>query len=279
MAKTGDQMRKLITIAETLNKASTKREWTFYHGTKSDPFDKFIPSDAAKGSQFWNPLGNGMYVTDSTEFARNFGSNVHKVIIPTGSTYKRINMNQWQITGFNLVIRTLKKAFKKAGESYHEWENGVRPNLGAIRKQGRDAVVAFIKQQRPDISDDAFAATTPEQLDDALKRMLKASAEINPEKANKIHRFRVDLARVIRQNSPYEGLYETSYVVEMHFGDQIATEYSSILPMESDKLFGKYDFVVFTETNDVIGTGANGGSALEVVIFNPALQKTFPHRR
>jgi hypothetical protein len=43
----------------------------------------------------------------------------------------------------------------------------------------------------------------------------------------------------------------------------------------SNAVFGQYDFVIFTDTIDH-GTGRHGKSALEVVIFNPELQKTSP---
>ena len=54
-----------------------------------------------------------------------------------------------------------------------------------------------------------------------------------------------------------------------------ATAYEKYLQQLSNGIFGKYDFVVFTETNDALGDWSNGGkSSWEVVIFNPVLQRT-----
>ena len=56
---------------------------------------------------------------------------------------------------------------------------------------------------------------------------------------------------------------------------EISEKFREELPKQSDNKFGKYDFVIFTSTNDVLGykKGNNFVSALEIVIFNPKLQR------
>lgn len=89
--------------------------------------------------------------------------------------------------------------------------------------------------------------------------------------------FKMDLGRVLSRNSPYEGLVESSELVRIHFGDYVANLFEKYLPIRSNQKFKKYDFIVFTNTNDVLGYQDNKGnikSALEVVIFNPKYQRT-----
>lgn len=199
----------------------TRRPWTFYHGTDSGLFQAFDPSVATKGGQFWNPLGDGMYVTDQLEFARSFGSNVHQVVIPTGARYRRINLDTWQSAGKSLVLQAMRDALKAVGE----------PPIRDIRTRlGLD--------------------------------------------------FLVDLNKCFYGNSPYEALYESAALVDQSFGSDVAGHYEKALPKRANQKFKQYDFIVFTETNDPVGhydeKSSKIKSALEVVIFNPLMQKTQP---
>lgn len=202
-------MRYRHILAESV----TKRPWTFYHGSNSAAFQQFDPTQAAKGEQYWNPLGHGMYATNNPRFAGEFGSNVYKVLIPAGSSYRRMNQQTWQnVTGEGVVMRALARAFKKKGQRFDRW------------------------------SDSNWA-------------------------------FRRDLQRVLSSNDPYTSLHESAALVQMHYPD-FADAYEAALPEVTNATFGKFDFVVFTDTNDPIGF--NGQPTWEVVIFNPALQKAEP---
>lgn len=274
-------MRDLINLVETerLDESTNKTEWTLYHGTKSAPFDAFAPTSAAKGEQFWNPLGNGMYATDVPQFASNFGDKVHKVVIPPGHTYRRINLREWQTgTGRGLVMRALKAAFKKVGQSYDAWQKGTKapaPNIKKMTRQQKiDMIVAHYRDQHKDIRQKAIAA--PDKvIDSTIKNIIDTMPRVRDRAKEKaVQRFLYDVNTQLGQNSPYEGLYEVSAAVQQAFGDEIGEAFHETLPATSNTVFGKFDFVVFTETNDVIGLGKDGASALEVVIFNPALQKT-----
>jgi hypothetical protein len=261
-----------------LDEATNKTTWTFYHGTKSAPFDSFVPKAAAKGEQYWNPLGNGMYATDASQFASNFGPNVHKVVIPPGHTYKRITLKEWQMgAGRAIVLRALKAAFKKVGQNYREWQYGTKAPAPNIKKMSRaqkiDMIVSEYEKRNLDVRQKAEAATDA-ILDGTIKSIItQMPRQRDEKKAKAVQRFLYDVHTQLRQNSPYEGLYEVSHAVHEAFGEEIAEAFHETLPATSDAVFGKFDFVVFTETNDVIGVGKNGKSALEVVIFNPALQK------
>jgi len=227
---------RAFTNKKNIHESVTKKPWTFYHGTASDTFDRFNPEHAAKGETHWNPLGNGMYATNNPNFAANFGHNVHKVVIPAGATYKRINMGTWRSAGGGLVIRALRKAFKQCGQSFDDWQKGTKPKDAADRWKAR---------------------------------------EQSPEQRQKVSDFLINLNRLLERMSPYEGLFESAVLVHDACGADIATAYEKYLPQLSNGIFGKYDFVVFTETNDALGDWSNGGkSSWEVVIFNPVLQRT-----
>jgi hypothetical protein len=199
---------------EIINEDVLKKDLILYHGTTSEPFDTFEPNKAAKGLTYYNPLGDGMYATNGVRFAKKFGSNVHRLVIPAGSTYKRITNRQWaQSVGRNIVMTALKQAFKNAGERINEWKYEF--------------------------------------------------AEFQPE-----------LVQLLGRVSPYEGLRGAIDLIDRHFGHSIQWRFKELLPQASNTVFGKYDFVIFTDTLDYAGLGVNGKPAHEVVIFNPALQKT-----
>jgi len=98
-------------LAETVN----KRPLVLYHGTDSAAFTRFAPGEAAKGKQYWNPLGSGMYVSNSAEMARVFGANVYEIVIPPGSNIKKLNAIAWKNAGESMVLRALGKALRDAG--------------------------------------------------------------------------------------------------------------------------------------------------------------------
>lgn len=196
----------------------TKVPATYYHGTDSEPFTRFDPSKAAKGKQFWNPLGSGLYVTDQEYFAKNFGKNVYKVEVPAGYRYKKYTRREWLSAAHDLVYSALYEAIKQVEK--------VPPK----RKWYWDEV------------------------------------PLN---------FKVEMGRALENNSPYEGLYESTAVVEIFYGEVVEL-YMGTLPRLADKKFGQYDLVVFQDTNDVLGWMDNKGqikSSQEIVVYNPELQR------
>jgi hypothetical protein len=275
-----------IVIDEEVN----KREWVFYHGTKSAAFDKFNPHAADKGEQYWNPLGNGMYATNNPRFAAQFGPNVFRVVIPQGCRYKRINDASWKNTGFSLVLRALKAAFKRCGENYDHWDNGSPLVSTANKKMSRDdvlnALITCLQKSRSDWSPqmEQTVRQNATRFDDAaLLAELKNKVKFGPkdrdyEKGRKISQFRIQLFQLLARMSPYEGLYESAALIQIIFGEQIGEAYEDVLPKISDAVFGKYDFVVFTSTNDVYQY-ADEKESMEIVIFNPELQRTVPDQR
>jgi hypothetical protein len=272
-------------LREILMEAVTKRPWTFYHGTKSDAFQQFNPSLASKGEQYWNPLGDGMYVTNNPRFASNFGHNVHTVVIPAGSTYKRINTQMWQYsTGPGLIMRALRRAFKAVGENYDHWDHGVPVKSPDAKKLSREQIIdALVASYQTDIRANAAKFDTERLRQELIKRWKwnresdrSGTAQIEGGevmlKSKIIYQFKYHMGQTLRQNDPYTGLYECSHLVMMLFGQPIYEAFSQTLPAVSNEKFGKFDFVVFTETNDVF-TFTDDESTSEVVIFNPALQR------
>lgn len=81
---------------------------TYYHGTDSEPFNSYDPSKAKKGKEFYNPLGDAMYVTNKKDFAKNFGKNVYPVKIPPDAVIKKINPSKAQSAISDIVGRALK---------------------------------------------------------------------------------------------------------------------------------------------------------------------------
>lgn len=216
-------------IHEILGEAVTTKPVVLYHGTDSDAFDGFDPDRAAKGSAHYNPLGQGLYATDSVHMAKKFGAKVHRVTIPAGASYKRITMRQWaDSVGRNIVMTALKKALATQGI-----------DLGRKKPTPRNSMDW-------DATDDA-----------------KAQARD----------FYAELPEILGGAVPYKGLKDAADTIANHFDPVIAHEVRQALPATSNAVFSAYDFVIFTDTLDA-GTGRNGKSALEVVITNPALQRT-----
>ena len=196
----------------------TKVPITYYHGTDSEPFTKFNPAKAAKGKQFWNPLGSGLYVTDREHFAKNFGKNVYKVDVPAGYRRKVYTHKEWLSAANDLVYSALYETIKQVEKvpPKREW----------------------------------YWKEVPLNL-------------------------KVEIGRALENHSPYEGLYESAGVVEI-FYDELVKIYMEVLPRLSDKKFGRYDFVIFQDTNDVLGWMDDNGqirSSQEIVIYNPELQR------
>lgn len=270
--------------AELLSEAVNKRPWVFYHGTKSAAFDRFDPKTAAKGKQFWNPLGHALYCTNNPHFAANFGPNVYKVVIPPGSTYRRITLREWQRLGRSLVMRALRRAFTMIGENLDEWENGVRPKLPqSPSKMTRDQIISALLQVYGRYADEAKVRTAAAgKSDSELRDILKVQwrnlpRERSKQKADAIFRFKVGVAKMIDTLDPYTSLYESVAGLETEpaFPDKLVDAYTEALPEVSTQWFGRYDFVVFTKTNDPIGF-SDEESTWEVLVFNPALQKVQP---
>jgi hypothetical protein len=119
-------MRYAEIIAETvLDEEVTSKNLMFFHGTDSETFSSFQPDAAKKGMSHYNPLGQGMYATDSIQFAGKFGRNIHHVSIPAGARYKRITQRQWaQSVGRNIITKALRIAFKEKGLDYGAWMSG-----------------------------------------------------------------------------------------------------------------------------------------------------------
>ena len=91
---------------------------TFYHGTDSEEFDIYDPSKASKGEQFYNPLGEAMYVTDKPEFAEMFGKNVYKVKIPDNANIKKISPSK----AASAIGDILRRALRKISVDYWDTE-------------------------------------------------------------------------------------------------------------------------------------------------------------
>jgi hypothetical protein len=204
-------MRDIMNLLEVVN----PQDMVLYHGTDSAaPFSSYDPASAGK-AQKWNPLGAGMYATNSYKFALNFGRAVHKVLLPAGSTYRKVTQRQWGSTiGQKIIDQALATVFQ----------------------------------------------TVPKPEPKPLGKLKWA------------------MNYVLASSSPFDSLLGCYQIVKDQLGDEAAQIFSDTVPQISQKTFGRYDFVIFTDT--IGGTpdwdAATGKSITpwEVVIFNKKLQKT-----
>lgn len=128
-------------------------EYTFYHGTDSEPFNEFDPSKAKKGEAYYNPLGDAMYVTDKKDFAKMFGENVYSVNIPDNAKIKRMYPSKVK----SAIGDILNRALKKIGVNYWETETlfkvGYNRLLDMAGYSPYDAIieaVEFVSVEFPD---------------------------------------------------------------------------------------------------------------------------------
>jgi hypothetical protein len=85
-----------------------------YHATDSVPFDIFDPSKAVKGERYFNPLGDGMYVSTNKDFARRFGKNMMEGNVP-----KDLNILNLPPKRANAMTESIgRAAIKAAGKGY-----------------------------------------------------------------------------------------------------------------------------------------------------------------
>lgn len=299
-----NNMRSLIAImertVEPIFEAINSKEMVFYHGTKSGAFTRFDPTLAAKGSQHWNPLGTGLYATDQIKYAALYGT-PHKVVIPPGHRYKQIHWGEWQRLGYNLIMRGVDKALARHGFTTADWEYGipdpnwVAPKPEKIKTTGpieslRAVLVDLVVRIHPEKSREDIEAVVKQQPDDKIAGFIKVYAKklpkpraspprtLDTEKRNRFFRFRHYMATVSEDN-PRNTFTEAFALVERTFGDEIAETFKETVTEEADKLFGKYDFVIFFDSEDDRGYQGRDGKhrgAKEVVIFNPDLQKIVP---
>ena len=218
--------------SETLVEAVNKKPIKLYHGTDSAGFQKFAPSKAVKGQQYWNPLGTGLYASNSAEMAASFGKNVYEIIIPPGYSYKRFNDQTWMSTGISIALRSLSLALRD--------EFKVKIKVGDLNDLGY-----------------------------ALREIF------GPDRESQIIR---GIYQGIQQSgSPYEGLTECMEIVFLWAGEDVAARWKDHTEQYADKKLGKFDFVIFHQTNwpyFVYDEKGKKISPVEVVIYNPELQKT-----
>lgn len=96
------------------------QDHTFYHGTDSPPFEQFDPSKSTKEERHYNPLGEGLYVTDKRDFAKLFGKNVYPLQIPKDCKIKKFSPREQQ----SAIWDILRRAMQKVGINY--WETTIQ---------------------------------------------------------------------------------------------------------------------------------------------------------
>jgi hypothetical protein len=271
-------MRYAEIISETiLDEEVTTKPLNLFHGTDSDTFASFNPGQATKGDAHYNPLGQGMYATDSIRFALRFGRNVHRVTIPAGARYKRITHRQWsQSVGRNIITRALRVAFEQNGMDYSAYASGKATQVERDWEEysAQDLATAYdrycLGKRRP------RRTTRPsrEELDMMLDALITKAPQVPiPGCREDVQTLWGKIDQLLAANAPFAALRDIGLVVGTVFGFKVGRSVHKALPAISDEVFSEYDFVIFTDTLDH-GTGKGGRSALEVVIFNPELQKT-----
>ena len=200
---------------------------------------------------------------------------------------QRITMQQWNNMGFKIIKLALRMAFRSTGTTLDKWLWGDNPpEKPNPKKMNRLALEIFLLNHYENKDEieirNAMAKKTDEELRVYVKNIINVRP-IDKERTEKLRKFEREVRNTIREYSPYESLYEVYHAVHNWFGEKIGNAFATALPILSEKIFGKYDFVVFTETNDDIGEidpkTNRLVSAYEVVIYNPALQKTVNENR
>ncbi|RYE95595.1 MAG: hypothetical protein EOO77_42570 [Oxalobacteraceae bacterium] len=266
---------------QLLSEAALQRDLVLYHGSDSGPFDSFAPGSAAKGEQLWNPLGNGMYATDSIRFARRFGKQIHKVVIPAGASFRRITNAEWASrVGRGIIYRAIKMAFDERGRNYTAWAKGNAKDLDLdpASMNTKTIIDTYHKLFVP-------LLPRPESVSkEDLAAMKKAIIAKSPRSDSDsgytraaIEEFKKAMDRHLTlRTSPYQCMKDSVDVVRNTFGAYMGKLYMDALPQVSQSVLGKYDLVVFTDTADFDRMGRDGRSSQEIVIFNPAFQKAQP---
>lgn len=264
--------------AEILSEAATTRDLTLYHGTDSAPFDGLDTSKAAKYLTYFNPLGQGLYATNSPLFAQKFGKNIHKVVIPAGASYKRVTPREWATgVGRNILFTAVKLAFKGRGRDYGAWKRGTatEPDPDYYYRGMTDwKVIQAMRALFPKKVKDGGITRADIQQWEALLQAKAPRVSIGDTR-EQVAEFERKAQELLDTYSPYESLKKSVELFDECFDDTLLTrDFQKIMPEIANRIFKNYDFVVFTETLDPAGLGGNRKSAMEFVIFNPELQRT-----
>ena len=107
-------------LVDDISKAKTSGqsfdEWVkgqgkeIYHSTDSETFNVFDPAQAMKGEAFFNPLGDGLFLSSNKNFTRRFGKNTYEYILPKDTKTKIITDIKFAQTEYPAAVKgTLKK--------------------------------------------------------------------------------------------------------------------------------------------------------------------------
>ncbi len=114
-------MTKKLTLNQKLLKEAKKHKTAIafiksvgiiaYHASDSKSIKGYNPKKAEKGEQYFNPLGNGLYLSTNREFVKMFGANIFEYVIPKYFIKKVIHYNNFQ-TLYHSVIKKTLSVFK-----------------------------------------------------------------------------------------------------------------------------------------------------------------------
>ncbi len=107
-------MKKFIatSIKEFLNEQKSTNDYhILYHSTDSDFFNAIQYDKAKKGDRFFNPLGNGLYLSSNEQFTKKFGKNTYYYLLPKTAKIKKITYKSWTESNYQNILKLVLKKY------------------------------------------------------------------------------------------------------------------------------------------------------------------------
>jgi hypothetical protein len=111
-------------------------------------------------------------------------------------------------------------------------------------------------------------------LEQALRKLKISRAEVERDYDVNVADFETKIKNILANMTPYKSLGEIQYQVVFHYGDAIGKAFGQLLPAVAQAHLGRYDLVIFSQTEHDASEKEAGRSPWEVVIYNPSLQRT-----
>ena len=154
--------------AEEFVKAQGKE---IYHSTDSEAFSVFDPTKAAKGETYFNPLGDGLFLSKDKAFTQRFGKNTFEYVLPKNAKTKVITDQKFQVSEYPAAV---KGTLKKLGIKYDDLDLGDKVMINRLVEnnppiQALNEVEFLIKE---DIAPKFGVKPKPNQVKDIMQGIM-----------------------------------------------------------------------------------------------------------
>ena len=176
-----DVSKDLDPLAQDISKAKASGqsfdEWLkgqgemVYHSTDSETFNVFDPVKATKGETFFNPLGDGLFLSSNKDFTRRFGKNTYEYILPKDAKTKIITDTKFIQDEYPAAV---KGTLKKLGIKYDDLDLGDKVMINRLVEnnppiQALNEVEFFIKE---DVAPKFGVNPKPNQVKDIMQGIM-----------------------------------------------------------------------------------------------------------